>query len=324
MPRSLPLITRLGTCPETKPYFRSLTFQVGPCLSPRLGESGYISISGQLVNRLVCAVLLLVGCASGTSAAGNDWFQKKTAWHGFDQFHFTSAKRAAYVVVPKKSAVGNPWVWRARFPNFHFEMDVELLKRGFHIGYVDVGGMFGSPRAMKIADEFYEFMTDKRGLNPKPAMEGVSRGGLFVYHRAMLHPDKLSCIYCDTPVLDFKSWPGGKGKGIGSPGTWKACLAAWNFTEEEALAYPGNPVDAAAQVVVDHKIPVLHIVSETDEVVPPAENTYVLQSRLKKLGSDLPVISVPEGTKKSHGHHFTHPDPDRVVQFILNNTVAGQ
>ncbi|MEO1982463.1 MAG: hypothetical protein ABGZ24_18295, partial [Fuerstiella sp.] len=64
------------------------------------------------------------------------------------------------------------------------------------------------------------------------------------------------------------------------------------------------------------KIPVLHIVSENDVVVPPAENTYLLQARLKELGHDMPVVSVPLGTEKSHGHHFTHPAQDRVVKFI--------
>lgn len=248
-------------------------------------------------------------------AAADDWYQKKSDWHGFERLHFTVAGRAAYVVVPKETAAGKPWVWRARFPDYHFEMDVELLTHGFHIGYVDVGGMFGNSRAMNIGDEFYSFLIKERGFAEQPAFEGVSRGGLFVYNWAARHPESVACIYCDTPVLDFKSWPAGKGNGIGSAGAWKQCLAAYELTEEQALKFSGNPLDHAA-VVAKHRIPVLHIVSENDEVVPPAENTYLLQARLKELQHDMPVMSVPLGTEKSHGHHFTHPEQDRVVQFI--------
>ena len=61
----------------------------------------------------------------------------------------------------------------------------------------------------------YEYVTTRLGLAYRPALEGVSRGGLFVYNWAVKNADKVACIYCDTPVCDFKSWPGGKGIGLG-------------------------------------------------------------------------------------------------------------
>jgi len=261
---------------------------------------------------LVVAVSAPLAPAQNVADASTD---KHSVWHGFDRYHFQVAGRAAWIVVPKQTADGKPWVWRARFPDYHSEMDVELLKQGFHVAYVDVAGMFGSPRAMQIGDAFYDDVTTQRGLSAKPALEGVSRGGLFVYNWAARHPENVACIYCDTPVLDFKSWPGGKGTGIGSAGTWKQCLDAYDLTESQALAFQSNPIDHAA-VVAKHGIPLLHIVSENDVVVPPKENTYVLQQKLKTLGHELPVISVAEGTEKTHGHHFTHPEQQRVVDFI--------
>ncbi|MCR9117299.1 MAG: alpha/beta hydrolase [bacterium] len=273
-----------------------------------------LSVAKLSILLLVC-IAMLSAQATAADPAGYD---RKAKWHGFDQYHFKVAERPAYVVVPKEAKPGNPWIWRARFPGFHAEMDVELVKQGFHIGYIDVAGMLGSPQAMKIGDAFYAFATDKFELAKKPCLEGVSRGGLFVYNWAVKNPEKVACIYCDTPVCDFKSWPGGKGKGLGSAGTWKQCLAAYKFTEAEALAYEHNPVDNAKQIA-DAKWPLLHIVSETDRVVPPAENTYLLKSRLAKLGHEMEIISVPVGTEKSNGHHFTHPEPDRVVQFILKH-----
>lgn len=269
---------------------------------------------------LITLVLCFLSCPSQCPAQDGPATtqNRRTSWHGFDRHHFTVSERPAYIVVPKKTAEGKPWIWRARFPDFHFEMDVELLKQGFHIAYVDVAGMFGSPKAMAIGDAFYDDVTQQRGLSAKPVLEGVSRGGLFVYNWAARHPDRVAAIYCDTPVLDFKSWPGGQGTGIGSAGAWKQCLSVYGLSERVALEFKDIPLNHAS-VIAKHKIPLLHIVSESDTVVPPQENTYELQRRLMELGHSLPVISVPMGTEKSHGHHFTHPDPQRVVDFALKH-----
>ncbi len=136
-------------------------------------------------------------------------------------------------------------------------MDVELLGQGFHIAYVDVAGMFGSPKAIQIGDALYEYLTSKQGFAKKPALEGVSRGGLFVYNWAAKHPEKVACIYCDTPVCDMKSWPGGKGQGVGATREWEQCKAAYGLSEQQAMDYASNPVDGArtfatADSIVNH------------------------------------------------------------------------
>lgn len=259
--------------------------------------------------------------ASTKTTTKPEWTGRQDEWHGFKRFHFQVDGRKSYVVLPAKTAPGKPWVWRARFPNFHYEMDLELLKHGYHIAYIDVSNLFGSPQAIAYGNKFYEYLTTQHGFQKKVALEGVSRGGLFIYNWAFANPDKVSCIYADTPVCDFKSWPGGKGKGIGSEGTWKTCLKAYGMTEKEALAYPKNPVDRI-QEIVKARIPVLHIVSENDQVVPPAENTYLMFSRVPKSDrqDNFHVISVKKGTEKSKGHHFKHPKPDQVVKFIMQHT----
>jgi outer membrane protein assembly factor BamB len=265
---------------------------------------------------IVSAALLTL--QSAAVADDTNWFSKQTKWHGHAQYHFQIADRAAYLVVPDEPLEGNPWIWRARFPGYHAEMDVDLVSRGFHVGYVDVAGLFGAPQAMEIGDRFYDFMTQDRGLAKRPVLEGVSRGGLFVYNWAVRHPTKVSAIYCDTPVCDFKSWPAGKGDGIGSDSTWKQCLDIYGYSEEQALAFQGNPINHA-KTIAAAGIPILHVVSENDRVVPPHENTYVLKERLQSEGGDLELIRVPAGTAKSNGHHFTHPAPERVVAFIATH-----
>lgn len=260
------------------------------------------------------AIMAQETAAEKTIAA--TWYEKKSDWNGHDQFHFKIGDRNAYIVVPTEAVDGNPWIWRARFPGYHAEMDIKLVELGFHLAYVDVAGMFGSPKAVAIGNKFYAYVTGERALSKRPVLEGVSRGGLFVYNWAANNPTKVAAIYCDTPVCDIKSWPGGKGTGIGAASEWKQCLEVYGVDEDSVDALLDAVDDTPAHMIATKKIPILHIVAENDRVVPPKENTYLLKKQLEAAGHGMQVISVAEGTEKSNGHHFTHPDPDRVVEFI--------
>lgn len=259
-------------------------------------------------------VLTALVCWAGPATCA-EWEGTKSAWHGYDRFDFKFAGIDCYVVVPPNPAPGHPWVWRARFPSFHAEADLLLLERGFHIAHANTGGMFGSPRALTLWDNFHEHLTTKHGLAKRVALEGVSRGGLFVYRWAARHPNQVACIYADTPVCDFKSWPMGTGRGIGSESATLQLLKEYDLTREEALEYRQNPIDVLAPLA-RAKIPLLHIISLDDKVVPPAENTFVLAQRYRDLGGDIEIIEVKNGTEKSNGHHFNHPDPRRAADFI--------
>jgi len=237
-------------------------------------------------------------------------------WFGYERHNFKLDGAACYVAVPKKAAAGRPWVWRARFPKFHREIDIELLKAGYHIGYMDVSNLYGSPKAVERWDKFYEFITEKYSLSAKAVLEGVSRGGLIIYNWAYKNPDKTACIYADTPVCDFKSWPGGKGTGRGAKADWQRLLKVDGFaSEQEAMEYKHNPIDNL-EPLAKRKIPILHVVSISDVVVPPAENTFILQKRYQKLGGDMTVISISTGTRQSFGHHF--PLTKELVDFAVN------
>lgn len=87
--------------------------------------------------------------------------QKTTTsfWHGFEKENFSFQGRNAYVVKPVQALSGNPWIWRAYFPDWHYEMDSILLSRGFHIAFIDCKDMFGSPAAMRVWDGFYQHLT---------------------------------------------------------------------------------------------------------------------------------------------------------------------
>ena len=81
-----------------------------------------------------------------------------SSWHGFEKENFSFDGRAAYIVKPAKALTGNPWIWRAYFPDWHFEMDSILLSRGFHIAFINCNDMYGSPAAMRVWDGFNQHL----------------------------------------------------------------------------------------------------------------------------------------------------------------------
>lgn len=236
-------------------------------------------------------------------------------WNGYALLDSTLNGVNFKIVFPKKANKNSDWIWRARFWGHQPQTDLALLEQGFHVVYIDVAGRFGSPKATKIWDDFYAFATQNYHLNKKVVLEGMSRGGLIVFNWANQNAEKVACIYADAPVCDFKSWPMGKGSGTGSASAWQTCLQEYGFSEKEALSFKGNPIDHMENIARE-KVPVLNLVGDADEVVPPAENTALLKKRLIELGWDLTVIYKP-----GVGHHpHSLEDPKPIVDFILMNT----
>ena len=266
---------------------------------------------------LMQKILLFILFAQSLSAVEFGGNQGK--FHGFTMYDFTLEGVRCKVVEPKKSAPGKPWIWRARFWGHQPQLDVALLKRGWHVAYCDVGNLFGNSQAVARWNDFYGLVTSKHDFNMRPALEGMSRGGLIIYNWAKANPFKVLCIYGDAPVCDFKSWPGGKGSGKGGGGAWQVCLRAYGFTEEKALKFKGNPIDGL-EALAKAGVPLIHVVGDADIVVPVAENTSILERRYKKLGGRIKVIH-----KAGVGHHpHSLADPAPLVEFILKAQTGGQ
>jgi len=199
-------------------------------------------------------------------------------------------------------------------------VDSILLSRGFHIAYINTSDLFGHPRAMMAWDNFYDYLTTQKKFTLKAALEGVSRGGLYVYGWAKRNPSKLSCIYVEAPVCDFTSWPGGKGKGVGSLAEWKKLLNVYGFTEEQALKFNDQPKDNL-EALASFKVPILHAVGLKDSIVPAEENSFVLVNNYTMYGGPATIIPMTRGKQELQGHHFEIENPQSVADFIYRSNV---
>lgn len=151
----------------------------------------------------------------------------KGTWHGFDRYDFVmdeetlaitpfkapqgegdgikdpaKGQRRCVLVVPKEMATGHPWSWQGCYWNHEPQTEIELLKHGFCIAYTSANATL---KPGKEWDAWYAWLSEKRGLSPKPCFIGMSRGGQYSYLWATTHPDKVTCIYADNPACDRES-----------------------------------------------------------------------------------------------------------------------
>ncbi len=236
---------------------------------------------------------------------------RRSEWYGYESYEFQVAGHAARVVRPKTANARHAWAWRAEFFGHEPQADLALLENGFHLAYVDTFGLNGSPKAMDIWGAFFAALT-RAGLENRATLIGLSRGGLYAYNWAIRNPERVACIVGDNPVLDLRSWPGGRGRGPGDAAVWKQALEQYGLTEESVRTWTGGPLDNL-RPLVEARIPLMHLVGDADRIVPPEENTVVLEQRLAKLGGCIAVLHKPG----CDHHPHSLPNPEPIVAFVL-------
>ena len=237
-------------------------------------------------------------------------------WEGFVRHDFRVDGMDVIVVEPERPLPGRPWAWRGEFFGAFANADVELVKRGWHLAYVGAPDLFGAPEAVARWEKVYGVLVKAHGLHPKPGLIGLSRGALYCMAWAAAHPEETLAVYLDNGVCDFKSWPGGRPKGLGagagSPEEWGKLLRAYGFKDDrEAIGYAGNPVDRL-KPLADARVPLLLVYGDGDKTVPHRENSEVVHDRYRALGG--PVERIVKPGVDHHPHGLTDPRP--IVDFF--------
>src|SRR6267154_1453048 len=101
-------------------------------------------------------VLLLIGADD-----------KVSQWNGYERRDFVVEGRACLLVLPKEAAAGKPWIWRTEFFGHEPQGDLALLAKGFHVAYMDVQNLYGSPVALDHMDRFYAHLVREHRLSSR-------------------------------------------------------------------------------------------------------------------------------------------------------------
>ncbi len=114
-------------------------------------------------------------------------------------FQLNGVEGAVNVIVPKKTAPGKPWVFRADYVSPEAAVDLALLAEGFHIVTGPVPYNADGP-SLQSWNAVYKLLTDA-GFSKKPVLEGAGGAAGEAYAWAIANPDKVACVYGENPVL---------------------------------------------------------------------------------------------------------------------------
>ncbi|MDR3217387.1 MAG: glycoside hydrolase N-terminal domain-containing protein [Dysgonamonadaceae bacterium] len=232
---------------------------------------------------------------------------------GYESATFTLKSRECKVVKPKKTASNHPWIWRARFFAHEPQTDIALLERGYHLVYCDQAERMGNKQCVEEWDAFYKLLHDG-GLNSKVALEGMSRGGVYVFNWAAANPDKVAAVYVDNPLLDIKAMyygPNGEEKPENEIST--GINKNYGITREQIKNFKDSPIDKI-DAIVKGGYPMLILCAELDEAAVNSQNTFPFEKKIKENGGDITVIL----KKGFHHHPHSFPNPVTIVDFIEN------
>lgn len=235
-------------------------------------------------------------------------------WHGFERLDFAFEGHDCILVKPRIPASGRPWIWRAEFFGAFSQADAAMAAKGYHLAYVGLSDRYGCPSAVEDMKQFHDMLVERFELAPKAALFGFSRGGLYSVNYALAHPEDVGALYLDAPVLNIRSWPGGKGAGKGAPECWEECKVCYGM-DEAAAAFHDNPLDNAEKLAASG-IPVLIAAGGSDHVAPYNENGLPFARRFRAAGGYVEAILKP-----SCGHHpHSLKDPAPIVNFLIAMT----
>ena len=200
--------------------------------------------------------------------------------------------------------------WNA-FPN---AAEIPLLEQGFHLCFVKYESRWGRDEDLDRYARFVRFVVQKYALEERVVPIGMSCGGLMAIKFAAKHPELVSCLYLDAPVLNYLSCPCALGsKPYARNETVAELFAALGIDSiSQLIGYREMPLDKLPQLIAN-RIPVVMVAGDSDSVVPFHENGALLQAAYEKAGLECPVYIKPGCDHHPHGLD----DPKSVIDFIL-------
>ena len=224
-----------------------------------------------------------------------------------DKFLFE--ERAATVVHPTVPANGY-WIWKAEyfeaFPNF----EEAMVQRGYHVCFIDHDNRWASPESIEQSARFLQFVAEKYSLKQRGIAVGMSCGGLISAMLAIKHPELIDALYLDAPVLNILS-AAGLGQREDAAISRREIFDTYELSPSSLVTFRGSPIDNM-QPLIDHKIPVIMLYGNADNIIYYSENGRVLEKFYRENGGTIKVI------RKSMVGHHPHglADPTPIIEWV--------
>lgn len=163
---------------------------------------------------------------------------------------------------------------------------------------------------MDLKQRFADFLVKEYGLCKKCVPVGMSCGGMFAVKFAARHPEYVSVLYIDAPVLNLLSCPGDLG--VAKGGMWEEFVGATGMSMSELICYREHPIDKLP-ILIENNIPVVMVYGKADTVVPYCENGAILEKYYNEKNGTL--LAIGKDGCEHHPHGLENPQP--IIDFIL-------
>ena len=223
----------------------------------------------------------------------------------------------AYLAMPEGVKAGRktPWLWYCpsdyKLPGrLEQWMMKHCLDNGVAVAGIDLRGDFGTPAGRKIQTAFYKELTDNHGVTAKVSMLARSYGATQMYNWAVEHPESIACLAGIYPVCNLESYPG-----------LKSAAGKYKMSQEEFVKElkRHNPIDRLAPLA-KAKVPIYHNTGDIDTLVPPKDNTFVVEGRYRALGGDM-TVTVFGG--QGHNYWTGFFEDKAMAEFIIKHTAKA-
>ncbi|NLD87125.1 MAG: hypothetical protein GX633_02550 [Clostridiales bacterium] len=235
-------------------------------------------------------------------------------WFGFKRLDFEFEGRKAILVFPEKPDNMGRWALKTEYFGAFPDTELELLRRGFHLAYLENKNRWGCDVDHHAKSRFANYLANTYSLRRRFVSVGMSCGGLHAVNFASRYPEYVSLLYLDAPVLNLLSCPLGLGKGdaLGENNSgWEELVSACGFTMSDIICYREHPIDRL-HILTDNRLPVALVYGDSDSVVPYEENGLILRRHYEK--TDIPFFVRGKSGCGHHPHGLS--DPDELVDFI--------
>ena len=229
----------------------------------------------------------------------------------FETKKFRYQDRDAYIIYPPVSPNGKLMLkteYLHAFPDF----EAAMLERGYTLCFLSHPTRWAPDSETEIMASFVTSVARELEMEPKVIAIGMSCGGLQAVRLAQLHPELISVLYLDAPVLNILSMAGLGACTDPLVATFRKELEdTYGFTPTSLVNFRKSPIDAL-EILTDNKIPVILLYGDADTVVLYEENGKVLEEHYRKHGGDIEVFCRVGG-----GHHpHSLKDPTPIIDFV--------
>ncbi len=230
-------------------------------------------------------------------------------WKGYRRIDFTFEGMDAILVFPTVPNGKGSWMLKTEYFGAFPALELEMLARGWHLAYVKNVTRWCLDEDLDRKARFAAFLHTEYGLCPRCVPVGMSCGGLIASKLAAAHPECVSALYLDAPVLNLLSCPAGIGKA--GADMLPEFTEATGMDLSALICYRKHPIDKMP-LLLKSRIPIMLVYGDSDDVVPYEENGALLERYYKENGGELVAIG-----KVGCGHHpHGLEDNSPIIEFM--------